>query len=166
MLCTARGQVVRFDESNARPMGRNAAGVRGASLKEGDRVVDMVVGNEDELLLIACQNGYGKRTRIGEFRLTKRGSQGVVGIRTNERNGEVVNARNASRCADVMFSTTGGMLVRTQVNEISQQGRATQGVRLVNLKDGDHLAGMASIPLEEEGPNEFSKDSDPPEPIN
>ena len=111
-------------------------------------VVDMVVGHEDELLLIACKNGYGKRTRIGEFRLTKRGSQGVVGIRTNERNGAVVNARNASRCADVMFSTVGGMLVRTQVDQISQQGRATQGVRLVNLKDGDQLAGMASIPLE------------------
>jgi DNA gyrase subunit A len=148
MLCTARGQVIRFDQGDARPMGRNAAGVRGASLKEGDSVVDMVVGHEDELLLIACKNGYGKRTRIGEFRLTKRGSQGVVGIRTNERNGEVVNARNASRCADVMFSTVGGMLVRTQVDQISQQGRATQGVRLVNLKDGDQLAGMASIPLE------------------
>ncbi|MCX8228545.1 MAG: DNA gyrase subunit A [Planctomycetota bacterium] len=158
LLCTARGQVVRFKESDARAMGRNAAGVRGASLKAEDHVVDMVVGNEDELLLIACENGYGKRTQIGEFRLTKRGSQGVVGIRTNERNGEVVNARNASRCQDVMFSSVGGMLVRTAVDEISQQGRATQGVRLVNLKTGDKLASMAAIPFEEETQEETPKE--------
>ena len=105
-------------------------------------------------MLIACENGYGKRTLIGEFRLTKRGSQGVVGIRANERNGEVVNARNASRCQDVMFSSVGGMLVRTVVDEISQQGRATQGVRLVNLKAGDKLASMAAIPIEDETPEE------------
>jgi DNA gyrase subunit A len=140
-------------------MGRNAAGVRGASLKAEDHVVDMVVGNEDELLLIACENGYGKRTQIGEFRLTKRGSQGVVGIRTNERNGEVVNARNASRCQDVMFSSVGGMLVRTAVDEISQQGRATQGVRLVNLKTGDKLASMAAIPFEEETQEETQEET-------
>ena len=158
LLCTARGQVVRFKESDARAMGRNAAGVRGASLKAEDHVVDMVVGNEDELLLIACENGYGKRTQIGEFRLTKRGSQGVVGIRTNKRNGEVVNARNASRCQDVMFSSVGGMLVRTAVDEISQQGRATQGVRLVNLKTGDKLASMAAIPFEEETQEETPKE--------
>ena len=159
LLCTARGQVVRFKESDARAMGRNAAGVRGASLKAEDHVVDMVVGNEDELLLIACENGYGKRTQIGEFRLTKRGSQGVVGIRTNERNGEVVNARNASRCQDVMFSSVGGMLVRTAVDEISQQGRATQGVRLVNLKTGDKLASMAAIPFEEETQEETQEET-------
>jgi len=150
LLCTAGGQVVRFVESDARAMGRNAAGVKGASLKAGDRVVDLVVGTEDEHLLIACAKGYGKRTLIGEFRLTKRGSQGVVGIKTNERNGEVVNTINASRCEDVMLSSTGGMLVRTPVEQVSIQGRATQGVRLVNLKDGDVLVGMAAIPPEDD----------------
>ncbi len=146
LLCTAGGQVVRFSESDARSMGRVAAGVKGANLRSGDKVVDLVVGSEDEYLLIACENGFGKRTQIGEFRLTKRGSQGVVGIRTNERNGPVVNARNASRCAEVLFSSSNGMLVRTEVEEISIQGRATQGVRLVNLKSGDKLVGMAAIP--------------------
>lgn len=146
LLCTAGGLVIRFAESEARPMGRVAAGVKGASLREGDRVVDLVIGSEEEYLLIACENGYGKRTRIGEFRLTKRGSQGVVGIRTNERNGEVVNTRNASRCDEVLFSSASGMLVRTEVDEISIQGRATQGVRLVNVKEGDRLVGMAAIP--------------------
>ena len=148
LLCTAGGQVIRFIESEARPMGRVAAGVKGASLRKGDRVVDLVVGSEEEYLLIACENGYGKRTRIGEFRLTKRGSQGVVGIRANERNGEVVNTRNASRCDEVLFSSEKGLLVRTEVEEISIQGRATQGVRLVNIKDGDRLVGMAAIPLD------------------
>ena len=149
MIVTAGGQVVRFDEADARPMGRNAAGVKGARLKAGDKVVDLVAGNEDEYLLIACENGYGKRTRIGEFRLTKRGSQGVVGIKANDRNGPVVNARNASRCSDVLFSTASGMLVRTKADDISIQGRATQGVRLVNLKAEDKLIALAAIPQEQ-----------------
>ena len=150
MLCTAGGQVIRFKEDEVRPMGRNAAGVRGARLKNGDRVVSIVCGKEDEMLLLACENGYGKRTRIGEFRLTKRGSQGVVGIKTNQRNGEVVNALNASRCDDVLFVTALGMMVRTVVGDISQQGRSTQGVRLVNLKQGDKLVRMAPVVREEE----------------
>ncbi len=156
MLVTAGGQVVRFKEQDARAMGRNAAGVKGAALRADDKVVDLVAGHEDEYLLLACENGYGKRTQIGEFRLTKRGSQGVVGIKTNERNGRVVNARNASRCEDVLFSTTGGMVVRTKVEEISIQGRATQGVRLVNLKDGDRLTSLAAIPPEDETAEEES----------
>lgn len=156
MLVTSGGQVVRFKEADARAMGRNAAGVKGAALRADDKVVDLVAGHEDEYLLLACENGYGKRTQIGEFRLTKRGSQGVVGIRTNERNGRVVNARNASRCEDVLFSTTGGMVVRTKVEEISIQGRATQGVRLVNLKDGDRLTSLAAIPPEDESAEEES----------
>jgi DNA gyrase subunit A len=150
MLCTAGGKVVRFKESDARSMGRAAAGVRGAALREGDRVVALVAGTESELLLVACENGYGKRTRIGEFRLTKRGSQGVVGIKTSDRNGPVVNALNASRCDDVLFMTQSGMMVRTEVNDISTQGRATQGVRLVNLKDGDQLVRMAPVVRDEE----------------
>lgn len=162
MLITAGGQVVRFSEGDARAMGRNAAGVKGASLKPGDKVVDLIAGHEDEYLLLACENGYGKRTQIGEFRLTKRGSQGVVGIKTTDRNGPVVNARNASRCEDVLFSTTGGMVVRTKVDEISIQGRATQGVRLVNLKGDDKLASLAAIPPEdndEEGAEDGTTES-------
>jgi len=150
MLITAGGQVVRFREDDARAMGRNAAGVKGASLRANDHVVDLITGTEEEYLLLVCENGHGKQTRIGEFRLTKRGSQGVVGIKTNERNGPVVNARNASRCDEVIFSTTGGMLVRTKIEEISKQGRATQGVRLVNLKPGDKIASLAAIPREDE----------------
>ena len=150
MLATAKGQVVRFSEDDARPMGRNAAGVKGAALKSGDRVVDLVSGREDEYLLLATENGYGKRTMIGEFRRTKRGSQGVVGIRTAGRNGEVVGARNASRADEVLFSTVNGMMVRTRLEEVSIQGRATQGVRLVNLKDSDKLSSVAAMPREEE----------------
>ncbi len=150
MLCTASGKVIRFLESDARAMGRTAAGVKGCTLREGDRVVDLVTGGEDDLLLIASEHGYGKRTRIGEFRLTKRGSQGVVGIKTTDRNGRVVNALNASRCDDVLFVTGQGMMVRTPVDEISVQGRSTQGVRLVNLKDGDSLLCMAPVAREDE----------------
>ena len=150
LLCTSGGQVVRFLESDARAMGRTAAGVRGAALKAGDKVVNLVTGTAEEMLLLACRNGYGKRTAISEFRLTKRGSQGVVGIKTSSRNGPVVNALNASRCDDVLFSTAKGMLVRTPVDEISVQGRATQGVRLVNLKSEDYLLNMAPVAREEE----------------
>ena len=151
LLCTMNGKVVRFDQKEVRPMGRNAAGVKGANLRGDDRVVDLVIGSEDEELLIACRQGYGKRTRIGDFRITRRGSLGVVGIRTNERNGPVVNAGNASRSQEVLFSSESGMVVRTPLEDISIQGRATQGVRLVNLKEGDTLAGMASIPRDEGG---------------
>ncbi|HBF22396.1 MAG TPA: DNA gyrase subunit A, partial [Planctomycetes bacterium] len=150
LLCTTQGQVVRFSQDEVRSMGRNAAGVRGAKLRKDDRVVDLVIGVEDEELLIACKQGYGKRTRIGDFRITRRGSQGVVGIRANDRNGPVVNAGNASRSKDVLFSSEAGMVVRTALDAISIQGRATQGVRLVNLKEGDTLAGMASIPYGDE----------------
>ncbi|MCH2111449.1 MAG: DNA gyrase subunit A, partial [Planctomycetes bacterium] len=163
LVCTASGQVIRFAESDARPMGRNAAGVKGARLKEGDKVVSLVVGTEEEKLLIACAHGYGKRTRIGEFRLTKRGSQGVVGIRTTERNGLVVNALNASRCDDVLFMTSGGMIVRTDVEDISEQGRATQGVRLVNLKKADQLVRMAPVVRDEEEEGQAKEGEDSPE---
>jgi DNA gyrase subunit A len=150
LLASAHGQIVRFDEADARAMGRDAAGVKGAELREGDRVVALVTAREEELLLIACANGYGKRTQVGEFRLTHRGSQGVIGIKANERNGEVVNVVNASRCDEVLLSTVQGMMVRTRVAEISEQGRPTQGVRLVNLKDGDALASVAPMPREDE----------------
>ncbi len=149
LLATASGQVVRFRESDVRPMGRTAAGVRGASLKADDEVVDLVTGGEDDLLLLACRNGYGKRTRIGEFRLTRRGSQGVVGIRTSARNGPVVNALNASRCQEVLLSTEQGMMVRIPVDQVSIQGRATQGVRLVNLREGDALTSVAAVAEDE-----------------
>ncbi len=150
LLASAHGQIVRFDEADARAMGRDAAGVKGAELREGDRVVALVTAREEELLLIACANGYGKRTKVGEFRLTHRGSQGVIGIKANERNGEVVNVVNSSRCDEVLLSTVQGMMVRTRVAEISEQGRPTQGVRLVNLKDGDALASVAPMPREDE----------------
>ncbi len=150
LLATAHGKVVRFAEGDVRPMGRTAAGVKGATLKDGDRVVDAVTGTEDELLLLACERGYGKRTRIGEFRLTRRGSQGVLGIRTQPRNGDVVNALNASRCDEVLLSTVKGMMVRLRVDDISIQGRASQGVRLVKLAADDRLAGVAAIPREDE----------------
>ncbi|TAH39334.1 MAG: DNA gyrase subunit A [Planctomycetota bacterium] len=150
LLCTAGGQVARFSEEDVRPMGRTAAGVRGAALWDDDKVVDLVTGKADDSILIACRHGYGKRTRIEEFRLTRRGSHGVVGIKTTERNGPVVNALNASRCDDVLFSTEQGMLVRTPVAAISEQGRATQGVRLVSLKEGDTLASMAPVVHEED----------------
>jgi DNA gyrase subunit A len=149
LLATAQGQIVRFAESDARPMGRDAAGVRGAQLREADRVVDVITAKEDELLLIACANGYGKRSPVSEFRLTNRGSQGVIGIKANERNGEVVNVVNASRVDEVLLSTVQGMMVRTRVEEISIQGRPTQGVRLVSLKEGDTLASVAAIPRED-----------------
>ncbi len=150
LLATAHGQVVRFPEEEARSMGRDAAGVRGAMLRDGDRVVDAMTAREEEELLIACANGYGKRTPVREFRLTRRGSQGVIGIKTTERNGEVVGVQNASRCEEVLYSSVQGMMVRARIADISLQGRPTQGVRLVNLKDGDTLSSVAPIPREDE----------------
>lgn len=150
LLTTAGGQVVRFDQADARPMGRTAGGVKGATLKGGDRVVDLMVANPSDYILIACAKGYGKRTKVSEFRLTKRGSQGVVGIRTTSRNGPVVNAMRVTEQHDILFVSSGGMMVRTSAAEVSVQGRATQGVRLVNLKAEDRLVAVARVLREDE----------------
>ncbi|HUU42203.1 MAG TPA: DNA gyrase subunit A, partial [Planctomycetota bacterium] len=133
MLCTRKGQAIRFHERDVRAMGRSAAGVRGIKLAKGDEVVDLVVVQENTTLLTACEHGHGKRTAFDEYRHTHRGGKGVINIQTTKRNGDVVAARDVRETDDLMMVTQNGMIVRTAVASISTIGRSTQGVRLIRL---------------------------------
>ncbi len=146
ILCSRDGQAIRFDEKAAREMGRTSYGVRGIKLLGDDKVVGVVVANDDSATLITgCAEGYGKRSLIPEYPIKGRGGQGVIDIKTTDRNGPVVAVALAREGDDVLFITQGGMLVRTPVAEVSTIGRNTQGVRLVNLKDGDKLVSLEVV---------------------
>ncbi|MEZ5990645.1 MAG: DNA gyrase subunit A [Planctomycetota bacterium] len=150
LLATAGGMAIRFDEVEARPMGRVARGVRGIKLKAGDHVVSLVAANEDQDILTVCALGYGKRTPIGDYRIQGRGGQGLISIKTSERNGPVVAVRAVEPEQEVMLITQGSMIVRVPVAGISQIGRATQGVRVISVNDGDRVVGVALVPKEDE----------------
>ena len=149
VLGTAQGMAIRFDEADARPMGRQAFGVWGIRPKEGDVVVSMVIASEGQTLLTVCENGYGKRTPVSEYRLQGRGGQGLIDIRTTERNGRVVNLLAVSDEDEIMLITREGQIVRTQAKGISLIGRATQGVRCISLNNGDVLVSCAKIASED-----------------
>jgi DNA gyrase subunit A len=140
---------VKFNESDVRPMGRNAAGVRGITIKEDDAVIGMVIADDAKTLLTVTENGYGKRTILSEYRLIRRGGSGVKNIICSERNGNVVAIRSVTDEDEVMFITQQGIIIRTPVNGISRIGRATQGVRLMKLEQGDKVIDTALIVKEE-----------------
>jgi DNA gyrase subunit A len=146
LLFSDAGKAVRFKESDARPLGRVAKGVRGMRLQEKQKVVSlMVVNNPDGHVLTATEHGYGKRTKLSEYRLVNRGAQGVLSIQTSERNGQVVKAVMVCDTDEVLLITNGGVLVRTRADEISLIGRNTQGVRLINLGEGEALVGLQRV---------------------
>ncbi len=146
MLFSDNGKAMRFDENNVRPMGRNARGVRGMKLNAGQQVISLLVAeNEDLTVLTATENGYGKRTPISEYTRHSRGTQGMIAIKTSARNGKVVTAKLVKPDDEIMLITTGGVLIRTRVNEVREMSRATQGVTLINLDEGEKLAGLARV---------------------
>jgi DNA gyrase subunit A len=144
MLLTTAGKAIRFSEENVRPMGRTACGVRGVKLLEGQRVISLIIVDEGTVL-IATENGYGKRTPPDDFPLHNRGGQGVIAIQTGGRNGAVVGATLVADEDEVMLITDGGTLVRTPVADISVLGRNTQGVRLIRLTEDEHLVELARV---------------------
>jgi DNA gyrase subunit A len=156
MLFSDGGKAVRFDENDVRPMGRNARGVRGMQIEDGQNVIALLVAPgdaPDEALeasartsvLTATENGYGKRTQIGEYTRHGRGTKGMIAIQQSERNGKVVAATLVAPDDEIMLITDKGVLVRTRVSEIREMGRATQGVTLIALDDGAQLSGLQRI---------------------
>ncbi|WP_454056106.1 DNA gyrase subunit A [Cupriavidus sp. Marseille-Q8015] len=161
MLFSDAGKAVRFDENDVRPMGRQARGVRGMNLDEGQTVIAMLVAPAETAegaegteggeaaavgsVLTATENGYGKRTPITEYTRHGRGTKGMIAIQTSERNGRVVAAALVSPEDEIMLITTGGVLIRTRVAEIREMGRATQGVTLINVDEGTRLSGLQRI---------------------
>jgi DNA gyrase subunit A len=157
LLFSSAGKAVRFGEQDVRAMRRNARGVRGMALKPGQTLVSQIIANggvdEDTMVLTATSGGYGKRTLLSDFPKHKRGGQGVISIQVSTRRGDVVGALLTSAGSEIMLITSGGTLIRTRTDEISIQGRNTQGVTLIGLGEGEHLVGMDEVAeAEEAGP--------------
>jgi len=157
MLATKNGAAVRFKETDVRPTGRSAKGVRGARLREGDGVIGMVVADDTRTLLTITENGYGKRTKVSEYRLTNRGGVGVKNIICSERNGKVVSVKSVTNNDELMFMSKHGITIRTPAKGISVIGRATQGMRLMKLGEGDRVVAAAKI-INPEDPKEEPKE--------
>jgi len=146
MLFSDGGKAMRFDENDVRPMGRSARGVRGMKLNSGQTVISLLVAEDEELsVLTATENGFGKRTPISEYARHRRGTQGMISIRTSERNGKVVTARLVKQLDEIMLISNKGVLTRTRVKEIRKMARATQGVKLMNLDVGTKLVGLEIV---------------------
>jgi DNA gyrase subunit A len=148
ILVSSNGKAIRFPESNVREMGRAARGVRGMSLRTNQRVVSMMVVETEDAskdILLASAMGNGKRTRTRDFPVRRRGGVGIIAIKDGARNGKTIGARQVEEGDQVALITDSGRLVRTEVSEISQLGRNTQGVRLIGLSEGEALAGIERI---------------------
>lgn len=146
MLFSDGGKAVRFDEQGVRSMGRTAAGVRGMKLANDQHVISLLTAqDETRSVLTATENGFGKRTPIAEYTRHGRGTRGMIAIQTSERNGKVVAATLVNKEDELMLITTGGVLIRTRVSEIREMSRSTQGVTLINLGEGEKLAGLGKV---------------------
>ena len=154
MLFESGGKAIRFKESDVRAMGRTARGVRGIKLRTKEEVISLIVPDGESQLLVASENGYGKRSVLEDFSVIGRGGQGVIAMKTSDRNGRVVGAIQVTETEEVLMISDQGTLVRTRVDEVSVQGRNTQGVRLINLSEDEHLVGLASASEPGDGEDE------------
>ncbi|AKB81795.1 DNA gyrase subunit A [Methanosarcina barkeri 3] len=146
LMVSKKGKAIRFSEEDVRPMGRTARGVRGMTLEgQGDEVVSLDIVDETTTLLTVTENGFGKRTEYSQYPAHRRGGKGVITIITNERNGPVSRVRSVANDDELIFTSAEGIIIRIPAKEISIQGRNTQGVRIINLKPGDKVAGIARI---------------------
>jgi DNA gyrase subunit A len=153
LLIASSGKAVRFKESDVRAMGRTARGVRGIRLGGGHHVISLIIPQENGYVLTASQHGYGKRTHMDEFPVKGRGTQGVIGMQTTRRNGGLIGAVQVFDGDEIMLISNLGTLVRTKADEVSQLGRNTQGVRLINLRGDEHLVGVQRIVESEDEDN-------------
>lgn len=152
MLAVKSGKAIRFEESKTRPMGRNASGVRGITLaNDKDEVIGMVAVNDmDSDILVVSENGYGKRSQLDDYRITNRGGKGVKTISVTEKTGNLVSIKNVSDADDLMIINRSGIAIRLEVESLRVMGRATQGVRLINLREGDTIAAVAKVMHEDD----------------
>ena len=160
MMFAASGKGIRFPESDVRAMGRTAAGVRGIRIKAKDQVISLIaLDSEEDIILFATENGFGKRTKVTDFSRQGRGGQGVISIQTSDRNGQVIGAIKASDDDEVMLITNGGTLVRTPVKDISVMSRNTQGVTLIRLTKEESLVQIEPVAIDENGLDEIEDES-------
>ena len=156
MIALKSGKCIRFEESKTRPMGRNASGVRGIRLKDAsDEVIGMIAVNDKESnVLVVSENGYGKRSSLEDYRITNRGGKGVKTINVTDKTGGLVAIKNVTDEDDLMIINKSGITIRMAVSDLRVMGRATQGVKLINIKDNDSIAAVAQVLHEEEENNE------------
>jgi DNA gyrase subunit A len=152
ILGTREGMAIRFSESQVRSMGRVSRGVQGIRLRPGDEVVDLVIVEPNSSLLTVCENGYGKRTPIEEYRPQNRGGLGLINIKTTERNGKVVALKTVHDEDELMLISANGMMIRTGLEQVREIGRNTSGVRMITLKEGDKLVAAARLVPEDKEP--------------
>lgn len=158
IIGTHQGMLIRFEETDIRAMGRTAAGVRGIRLRDEDYVVGMEIIEEDQDILVVSENGYGKRTKQSEYRLQSRGGVGIKTMQVTEKTGNVVAVKTVTGEEDVMLITVEGMLIRMDVDDISQIGRNTQGVRLIRLSDEEYVATVAKVKKDDDEDEEIEED--------
>ena len=151
MIAARGGKAIRFNENTVRPIGRVGAGVRGIALDEGDEVVGMICIEPDSMqdVLVLSENGYGKRTDLDEYRITNRGGKGVKTINITDKTGSLVSIQAVTDDNDLMIINRSGVTIRTEVKQIRLAGRATQGVRIINLREGDAIASVMAVPVSE-----------------
>lgn len=150
LIAGKKGKCIRFNESTVRPMGRGAAGVKAINLDDDDEVVGMVVANEQSDILVVSENGYGKRSKLADYRITNRGGKGVKTLNITEKTGDLIAIKQVSDEDDLMIMNRSGLTIRMHVSDLRVVGRATQGVKLINIKAGDAIASVAEISKEEE----------------
>ncbi len=161
VLAVQSGRAIRFPENEVRPMGRNAAGVRGISLDNNeDQVVGMVCfdDSDDKTLLVVSENGYGKRSNIDEYRITRRGGKGVKTLNVTSKTGKLVSIKKVADQDDLMIINKSGIMIRTPVSNLRVMGRATQGVRLIRLSDDDSIASVTKVEIEDDIPTEIQEE--------
>lgn len=167
LIAARNGKCIRFNESTVRPMGRGAAGVKAMTLAdENDEVIGMVVANAQSDILVVSEKGYGKRSNLEEYRITNRGGKGVKTLNITEKTGDLIAIKEVSDEDDLMIMNRSGLTIRMHVSDIRQQGRATQGVRLVNIKEGDAIASVTEITREEEEEDAINVENTTLEEIN
>ena len=154
IMATAGGQACRFNEEEVRPMGRDTTGVKGMTLSEGDTIVSMAVVRQGDKLLTVTENGYGKISEVDDYRLTHRGGKGVITIKTDERNGNVVCVRKVCTTDQLMVTSKEGKIIRMSVSEIRETGRNAKGVRVMDLRDEDAVSAVQPIISDDEAPGE------------
>ena len=150
-LGSHEGQAIRFNEDDVRPMGRPARGVRAMDLAEGDYLVGMQVVEKEGLILSISELGFGKRTPLESYRLTRRGGKGVINMKTTNKTGKVVAILSVKEESDLMIVTKDGKIIRIESSEIRETGRSAQGVRVVRMEEGDRVAAASVIPEAEPG---------------
>jgi DNA gyrase subunit A len=145
VIGSRNGMAIRFSEADVRPMGRSAYGVRGMQLRESDEVVAMEVVSDQGTLLTVCENGYGKRTDVSEYRIQSRGGIGLKNVQTSDRNGDVVSIACVTDSDELLLVTEQGQIIRMKARDLRPIGRDTQGVRLMDLGEGDRLVSLATL---------------------